>query len=92
MNFKLLFALLSITIGISISSYGQKDLIVTQSGEEIRCRILDESTTRFKYAYLGPNNKVMYNEIFKNLVASFKFNYYSEDLLQASKSSKKKNK
>ncbi|MGL4631353.1 MAG: hypothetical protein ACRCVT_09120, partial [Leadbetterella sp.] len=48
--------------------------------------------TRFKYAYLGPNNKVMYNEIFKNLVASFKFNYYSEDLLQASKSSKKKNK
>lgn len=66
-------------------SYGQRDLIVTQAGEEIRCKILDETPTRFIYAYLGAKNKILRNEIFKNLVSSFKYNYYSTDVLKNDK-------
>lgn len=70
---------------VFISSYGQKDLIITQAGEEIRCKILDETPTRFKYAYLGPKKKVLRNEIFKNLVSSFKYSYFEEDILKNDK-------
>lgn len=59
----------------------QRDVIITQSGEEIRCRILDETPTRFIYAYLGPKGKILRNEIFKNLVQDFKFNLYSSDIM-----------
>ncbi len=63
----------------------QKDVIITNAGEEIRCKILDETPTRFKYAYVGPRNKVLRNEIFKNLVSSFKYGYYENDLLKNEK-------
>lgn len=66
-------------------SFGQKDLIITQAGEEIRCKILDETPTKFKYAYLGPKKKVLRNEIFKNLVSSFKYSYFEEDILKNTK-------
>ncbi len=66
-------------------TYAQKDLIVTQAGEEIRCKILDETPTRFVYAYLGPKNKILRNEIFKNLVSSFKYSYYPSDVLKNDK-------
>lgn len=84
---KLLFkviAVLCFTL-LGTKSFGQKDLIVTQAGEEIRCKILDETPTRFVYAYLGPKNKVLRNEIFKNLVSSFKYGYYPTDVLQNNK-------
>jgi hypothetical protein len=66
-------------------SLAQKDIIITQAGEEIRCKILDETPTRFKYAYVGPNSKVLRNEIFKNLVSSFKYGYYDSDILKNEK-------
>jgi hypothetical protein len=47
-------------------SFGQRDQITTQTGEKIRCRILDETPSRFMYAYLSPSGKVLRNEIFKN--------------------------
>ncbi len=84
---KLLFkviAVLCFTL-LGAKSFAQKDLIVTQAGEEIRCKILDETPTRFVYAYLGPKNKVLRNEIFKNLVSSFKYSYYPTDVLQNDK-------
>lgn len=84
---KLLFkviAILSFTL-LGAKTFAQKDLIVTQAGEEIRCKILDETPTRFVYAYLGPKNKVLRNEIFKNLVSSFKYAYYPTDVLQNDK-------
>ncbi len=68
-----------------LETNAQKDLIITQAGEEIRCKILDETPTRFKYAYLGPQNKILRNEIFKNLVHSFKYGYYSSDILKNDK-------
>ena len=61
----------------------QRDLLITQAGEEIRCRILDETPSRFVYAYIGKNNKVLRSEIFKNLVTSFKYNYYDKDLVSS---------
>ena len=67
------------------TGFGQKDVIITNAGEEIRCKILDETPTRFKYAYVGPRNKVLRNEIFKNLVSSFKYGYYENDLLKNEK-------
>jgi hypothetical protein len=66
-------------------TYAQKDVIITQAGEEIRCKILDETPTRFKYAYVGPHDKVLRNEIFKNLVSSFKYGYYDSDILKNEK-------
>ena len=73
---------LFLVIGISISqSFGQRDQITTQSGEKIRCRILDETPNRFMYAYLSPSGKVLRNEIFKNLVSDFKYNFYSSDIV-----------
>ncbi len=70
---------------LTISGYSQRDLIITQAGEEIRCKILDETPTRFIYAYIGPKDKVLRNEIFKNLVGSFKYGHYSTDLLKNDK-------
>jgi hypothetical protein len=64
--------------GFSISqSFGQRDQITTQAGEKIRCRILNETSNRFVYAYLSPSGKVLKSEIFKNLVSEFKYNFYS---------------
>jgi hypothetical protein len=68
-----------------LEANAQKDLIITQAGEEIRCKILDETPTKFKYAYLGTQNKILRNEIFKNLVQSFKYGYYSSDILKNDK-------
>lgn len=84
---KLLFRVIVVFALMVIGSktYAQKDLIVTQAGEEIRCKILDETPTRFVYAYLGPKNKILRNEIFKNLVSSFKYGYYPTDVLQNDK-------
>jgi len=73
---------LFLVFGISISqSFGQRDQITTQTGEKIRCRILDETPSRFMYAYLSPSGKVLRNEIFKNLVSDFKYNFYSSDIV-----------
>ena len=72
---------LFLVFGFSISqSFGQRDQITTQAGEKIRCRILDETPSRFVYAYLSPAGKVLRNEIFKNLVSEFKYNFYSSDI------------
>jgi hypothetical protein len=84
---KLLFKVILFLAFVFIGSktYAQKDLIITQAGEEIRCKILDETPTRFVYAYLGPKNKILRNEIFKNLVSSFKYSYYPSDVLKNDK-------
>lgn len=84
---KLLFRVIVFLTFVLIGSktYAQKDLIITQSGEEIRCKILDETPTRFVYAYLGPKDKILRNEIFKTLVSSFKYGYYPTDVLKNDK-------
>jgi hypothetical protein len=74
---------------LSFSANAQRDVIVTQAGEEIRCRILDETPTRFIYAYVGTKGKILRNEIFKNLVKDFKYNKYDSDLVQHSAQDKK---
>jgi hypothetical protein len=76
---------------LTLSVSAQRDLIITQAGEEIRCKILDETPTRFVYAYLSPKNKVLRNEIFKNLVGSFKYNHYDSDVLKSEKMAPKPN-
>ncbi len=65
----------------TVQSFGQRDQITTQAGEKIRCRILDETPSRFVFAYLSPTGKVLRNEIFKNLVSDFKYNFYSNDIV-----------
>ncbi len=73
---------LFLVFGFSISqTFGQRDQITTQAGEKIRCRILDETPSRFVYAYLSPSGKVLRNEIFKNLVSEFKYNFYPSDIV-----------
>lgn len=73
---------LFLVLGFSITqSFGQRDQITTQAGEKIRCRILDETPSRFVYAYLSPSGKVLRNEIFKNLVSDFKYNFYPSDIV-----------
>ncbi len=73
---------LFLVLGLSISqAVAQRDQITTQAGEKIRCRILDETPNRFVYAYLSPAGKVLRNEIFKNLVSEFKYNFYPSDIV-----------
>ncbi len=73
---------LFLVFGFSVSqSFGQRDQITTQAGEKIRCRILDETPNRFVYAYLSPSGKVLRNEIFKNVVMDFKYNFYSSGIV-----------
>ncbi len=79
------FIIFSFVLLISTKAASQRDLIITKAGEEIRCKILDETAFRFKYAYLSPKNKVLRNEIFKTLVSSFKYNHYNDDLLKNDK-------
>ncbi|WP_435353333.1 hypothetical protein [Emticicia sp. SJ17W-69] len=72
---------LFLVLGFSIThAVAQRDQITTQAGEKIRCRILDETPNRFIYAYLSPTGKVLRNEIFKNLVSEFKYNFYPSDI------------
>jgi hypothetical protein len=77
---KLLIVLFLVLGFASTQSFAQRDEIITQAGEKIRCRILDETPTRFIYAYLSPTGKVLRNEIFKNLVTDFKYNLYPNDI------------
>lgn len=63
------------------ATYGQRDLIITQAGKEIRCKILQESSMRFSYAYINEKGAVSKTEIFKTLISSFKYDYYPEDVL-----------
>ncbi len=73
---------LFLVLGFSITQViAQRDQITTQAGEKIRCRILDETPNRFIYAYLSPTGKVLRNEIFKNLVSEFKYNFYPSDVV-----------
>lgn len=60
-------------------SAAQRDLIITQAGEQIRCRIIDESSMRFSYIYVNEKGKQVKSEIFKTLISSFKYNYFPED-------------
>ncbi len=65
----------------ALGSAAQKDLIITQAGKEIRCKILEETSMRFSYAYINEKQQVVQTEIFKTLVSSFKFDYYPSDIL-----------
>ena len=77
---------LFLVLGFSITqAVAQRDQIITQAGEKIRCRILDETPNRFIFAYLSPSGKVLRNEIFKNLVSEFKYNFYSSDIVTTGK-------
>ena len=81
-KFKKEIIVLFLVFGFSITqSFAQRDQITTQAGEKIRCRILDETPNRFIYAYLSPAGKVLRNEIFKNLVSEFKYNFYLSDIV-----------
>lgn len=66
---------------VSFSVKAQRDIIVTQAGKEIRCKIVEESSMRFTYAYITDKGKVTKTEIFKTLISSYKYNYYPEDIL-----------
>lgn len=85
---------LAIVLLTAITVKAQRDVIITQADEEIRCRILDETPTRFIYAYVGKKGKVLRNEIFKNLVKDFKYNMYESDLavIEERKSGKSRSK
>lgn len=80
-RFSKIVIVLFLVLGFSITqAIAQRDQITTQAGEKIRCRILDETPNRFIYAYLSPAGKVLRNEIFKNLVSEFKYNFYPSDI------------
>lgn len=82
LSFRKALLLIFFLVGFGLfKANGQRDVIITQANEEIRCRILDETPTRFLYACIGPKGKVLRNEIFKNLVKNFKYNHYDTDLV-----------
>lgn len=81
-TFRVLTAAAFILIVSSVQA--QRDMIVTQAGEQLRCRIIDETPARFVFAYLK-DGKPYRSEIFKNLVTTFKFNHFDADLPNADK-------
>lgn len=60
--------------------FAQKDRIVTQAGEEIRCKIAEETPARFSYFYINSAGQVAKNQIFKSLVTQFDYGYFSENI------------
>lgn len=74
-------------LGLAFSVNAQRDLIITQAGEQIRCRIVDESSMRFSYMYVNDKGKTVKTEIFKTLISSFKYNYFPEDQVTDKKAS-----
>ncbi|UBM58113.1 hypothetical protein LAG90_15005 [Marinilongibacter aquaticus] len=60
--------------------FGQRDLIVTQADQQIRCRIVDEGLTRITYFYIDDSGELKKSEIFKSLVKDFVFDHFESDL------------
>ena len=67
-------------LGLAFKAVAQRDLIITQAGEQIRCKIVDESSMRFSYVFVNEKGKPVKTEIFKTLISSFRYNYFPEDL------------
>lgn len=81
--FSRIFTILLLLIAFKATAQREavpRDLIITQAGEQIRCRIVDESSMRFSYVYVNEKGKPVKTEIFKTLISSFKYNYFPEDL------------
>lgn len=81
--FSRIFTLILLLIAFQATAQrggAQRDLIITQAGEQIRCRIVDESSMRFSYIYVNEKGRPVKTEIFKTLISSFKYNYFPEDL------------
>jgi|GEM_PF-837051 len=86
--FSRIFTLLLLLIAFRAAAQREaamRDLIITQAGEQIRCRIVDESSMRFSYMYVNEKGKQVKTEIFKTLISSFKYNYFPEDLTAGKK-------
>ena len=76
--FSRIFTLLLLLVALKATA--QRDLIITQAGEQIRCRIVDESSMRFSYIYVNDKGRPVRTEIFKTLISSFKYNYFPDDM------------
>lgn len=70
---------------VALKAAAQRDLIITQAGEQIRCRIVDESSMRFTYIYVNEKGKQVKTEIFKTLISSFKYNYFPGEAISGKK-------
>ena len=81
--FSRIFTLLLLLVALKATA--QRDLIITQAGEQIRCRIVDESSMRFSYIYVNDKGRPVRTEIFKTLISSFKYNYFPDDMPSAKK-------
>jgi hypothetical protein len=86
----MIIRILTLLLLISYSTLGQRDLIITQAGEQIRCKITGETSMRFSYTYKNEKGKTANAEIFKTLVSSFKYNYFPDDKVVAQSSAPKK--
>lgn len=75
----MLIRILTVLLLLSFAARGQRDLIITQAGEQIRCKITGETSMRFSYSYKNDKGKTANAEIFKTLVSSFKYNYFPDD-------------
>jgi len=61
--------------------FAQKDAIIKTDSTEIRCNILKENHTKYTYAYLNSNNKVVKASILKTLVSAIKYDKYEANLV-----------
>lgn len=75
-HFSIYFLLILLS---SLTVFAQKDRIITQAGQEIRCKIVEETPNRFSYFYINSNGQVAKNQIFKSLVTQFDYGYYPEN-------------
>jgi hypothetical protein len=76
---KPLFLILFLFIGNSLLA--QKDILIKKDSTEIRCNVLKEKHTKYIYAYINSNNKVVKASILKSLVNTIKYDKYSANLI-----------
>ncbi len=62
--------------------FAQRDILYKKDSTGIRCKILKETTSRYKFAYVDSSSKVFKTSILKLLVDSVQYNFYDTNLVQ----------
>lgn len=66
----------------SNSLFAQKDLIHKKDSTEIRCKIVMETPTMYRYAFVNKKNKVKKTTLLKSMVENVEYNKFDKNLVE----------
>jgi len=67
--------------GTPTNCIAQRDIIYKNDSTQIRCKILNETSDHYKYAYLDSLNSVLKATMPKSFIDSVKYNFYDSNLV-----------